>query len=151
MHDNGKLIGRYLEMPHETLTHIGGSQRAFEVVRNSVMGFVYCVGSKVCVISVYRPTVIAQSWRRDAAINYRWTIAFHDLYSYVSTGVVHQIASRCRSETRISNNRAVLRRNNSGDELPGTNQLTLQVRTTPLHRRVAIPFVGRGTKSQLIL
>jgi len=35
MHDNGELVGGYLEMPHETLAHIGGSQRAFEVVRNS--------------------------------------------------------------------------------------------------------------------
>jgi len=59
MHDNGELVGGCFELPHETLADIGGSQGSFEVVRNSVIGLVYCVGTKVCVVSVYRLTVIA--------------------------------------------------------------------------------------------
>jgi hypothetical protein len=52
VHDNSQLVARYLKVPHETLAYIGGDQGTFDVVRNGVIGFVYGVGTKVCIVSI---------------------------------------------------------------------------------------------------
>jgi hypothetical protein len=45
-HDNGQFFARYLELEHEISAHIGGGKRAFEMVCNSVIGFVYGVRTR---------------------------------------------------------------------------------------------------------
>jgi len=61
-HNDSQFVAGQLELAHEIFAHIGGSVCAFEVMRNSVTGFVYRVRTKVCVVSVDRLAVLTWSW-----------------------------------------------------------------------------------------
>ena len=75
-HDNLQGVAGNLEMAYETFTNIRCRKRAFKVVRNSLIGGVYGVGSKVCVVSVDRLAVIAWSGARWATINCKGRSSF---------------------------------------------------------------------------
>jgi hypothetical protein len=45
-HNNSQFVAGQLELAHEILAHISSGECAFEVMRNSVTGFVYGVRTK---------------------------------------------------------------------------------------------------------
>src|SRR6266851_2895461 len=139
-HDNSQFVFGYLEFTHEVFAHISGGKRAFEVMRNSVTGFVYRVSTKVCVVSIDRLAVITWSGARRATINCRGTVKSHELHRHAPTGVVNQIACGRLSEAGILNGSAVLQPDNSGDEPPCANQLPPATRGIALQCYVRIPM-----------
>src|SRR5258708_33683497 len=88
-HHNSQFFAGYLEVAHETLAYIGRGKRAFDVVRNSVIGFVYGVRTKICFVSVEQlRAVITLSGARRAAIHCCGTVRSQELHSHMPTGVV---------------------------------------------------------------
>src|SRR5712692_5346854 len=83
---NSQFVARYLELAYEISAPIGGGKRTFEVVRNSVIGFVYGVRTKICFVSVEQQgAVITRSGARRAAINCCGTVRSQELHSHVPT------------------------------------------------------------------
>ncbi len=82
--DNSQFVARYLELTYEISAHIGGGKRAFEVVRNSVIGFVYGVRTKIRFVSVEQlRAVITRSGTLSAAINCCGPVRSQELHSHV--------------------------------------------------------------------
>jgi hypothetical protein len=82
-HLNGQFIARYLELAYEISAHIDRGKRTFKVVRNSVIGFVYGVGTKICFVSVEQLGAVTLSGARSAAINGDGTVRSQQLHSHV--------------------------------------------------------------------
>jgi hypothetical protein len=140
-HLNRQFIARYLELAYEISAHIGGGKRTFEVMRNSVLGFVYGVGAKICFVSVEQLGAVTLSGDRSAAINGGGTVRSQQLHSYVPACVVYQIAFGYGSEALL-NGSAVLQPNNSGDEPPCTYQLPSATGDSALQNCVSIPLLS---------
>jgi len=146
-HHNGQFIARYLEFAYEISAHIGGGKRTFEVVRNSLIGFVYGVRTKIRFVSVEQlGAVITRSGARRVAINCCGAVRSRQLHSHVPAGVVHQIALGCGSEALL-NGSAVLEPNNSGDEPPCPYQLPSATGDSALQDCVSILLSGPGNCS----
>src|ERR1700730_5288263 len=82
-HDNSQFFARYLELAHEISAHIGGGKRAFEVVRNSVIGLVDGVRTKIGFVSVEQLRAVITLSGARSAINCCGTVRSQELHSHV--------------------------------------------------------------------
>ena len=123
-HDNSQFVARYLELTHKIPAYIRQGKRAFEMMRNRMVGFVRGVRTKIGFVSGKDLwAVIAGSGARSAAIHCHGTVSSHELHSHVAAGVVYQIPFGCAPEVLILNRSAVLQPNNSGGKPPCADQL----------------------------
>ena len=108
-HDNCQFVIRDLELTHKIPANVGGGKRAFEMVRNCMIGSIYGVRTKICFVSAKKlRAVIARSGARGAAVYCCETVRSHQLHSHVPSRVVYQITFGCAPETLILSCSAVL-------------------------------------------